>query len=206
MKLGFDIDGIVANMAATMVGHINEAFNLNHTEDVFVNHQIFNNEYVDDPEENDKISTSIYDNVIHNVDTLRILKPHEDAVEAIRRLAKYGHSIHFITARSKSQHSITVEWIRKNLIPFNTIHSVGKDGNRGNVVSKGQQARALNLDFFIDDDPANLPDFYRYKKRWRKGVALFTRPWNVNESVDGSRFLRFDNWIEVIRHLGINKR
>jgi len=206
MKLGFDIDGIVADMGATMVEHINSTFGLNHTVDVFVNHQIFDNTYVEDQEENDKIAASVYDNVIHNEDTLLTLKPHDDAVEAIRKLYKYGHSIHFITARSKGQHGTTISWIRSNLIPFNTIHSVGKDGLKGGEVSKGQQARALNLDFFIDDDPANLPDFYRYKKRWRKGVALFTRPWNVNESIDESRFIRFDKWTEVIRHLGINKR
>ena len=206
MKLGFDIDGIVADMGLTMVEHINSTFGLNYTVDVFVNHQIFDNTYVDDPEENKKIAASIYDNVIYNDDTLLELKPYEDAVEAIRKLSRHGHSIHFITARSKGQHDVTVSWIRKNVIPFTTIHSVGKDGHRGNVVSKGQQARTLNLDFFIDDDPANLPDFYRYKNRWRKGIALFTRPWNVNESVDESKFIRFDKWTEVIRHLGINKR
>jgi len=206
MKLGFDIDGIVADMGVMMVEHINSTFDLNHTENVFVNHRIFDNTYVDDPELNKEISVSIYDNVIHNEDALLLIKPHEDAVEAIRKLSKHGHSIHFITARSKAQHSITVSWIRKNLIPFTTIHSVGKNGHRGNLVSKGQQARALNLDFFIDDDPANLPDFYRYKKRWRKGVALFTRPWNKNISIDESVFLRFDKWHDVIRHLGINKR
>jgi len=205
MKLGFDIDGIVANMALTMIEHLNDTFNLNHTETVFINHRIFDNKYVDDPEENKKIAISIYDNVIHNEDTLLILKPHEEAVEAVKKLSRY-HSIHFITARSKDQHSVTVNWIRKNLIPFNTIHSVGKNGHRGNVVSKGQQARALNLDFFIDDDPANLPDFYRYKNRWRKGIGLFTRPWNVNEPLDTSRFIRFNEWDEVIRHLGIHKR
>jgi len=206
MKLGFDIDGIVANMGLAMVEHINNVFNLNHTMDVFVNHQIFNNTYVDDLEENEKIAVSIYEDIIRNEDTLSVLKQHEDAVEAVRKLYKHGHSIHFITARAKDQHSATVSWLRKNLIPFNTVHSVGKNGRGGNIVGKGQQARALNLDFFIDDDPVNLPDFYRYKKRWRKGVALFTRPWNANESIDESRFLRFDKWIEVIRHLGINKR
>jgi hypothetical protein len=58
----------------------------------------------------------------------------------------------------------------------------------------------------MDDCIWHLDDMFRYKNRWRKGLGLFTRPWNENESIDLSRFLRFNNWKEVIRHLGIHKR
>ena len=206
MKLGFDIDGIVADMAKAMVEHMNKEFNLNHTPEVFKKHKIFDNEYVDDSEENEKVADSIFKGVIENPEAIITIEPHEDAKEAIKKLVRAGHSIHFITARAQFLRESTTEWFRINKIPFDSIHVVGKNGRRGNLVSKGQTARILNLDFFIDDFIDHLGDMYKYKNRWRKGVGLFTRPWNINEPFDASRFIRFNEWNEVIRHLGIHKR
>lgn len=210
MKLGFDIDGIVADMPREMVKHINEKYNLNHTIEIFTGHSVHHNVYVDDPELNAEIAESIRENVIYNDDTISRIRVYRDAKEAIQKLHKAGHSIHFITYRPRSQERATVDWIRKKKIPFDTVHVVGKTGlhdkksysGRG----KGPVARALNLDFFIDDHHDNLEEMYRYKNRWRKGVALFTRPWNAQAAIDMSKFLRFDKWNQVIRHLGIHKR
>jgi uncharacterized HAD superfamily protein len=205
MKLGFDIDGIVANTPLAMVSYINEKFDLNFTETVFNHHDVFSNTYDDDPEQSKRIARAILEEVILNKDKMGALEPYEDAAEAIRILSRQ-HTIHYITSRPQSQHRITVDWMRSHRLPFTTVNSLGTDLPGGGNQGKGKVARSLNLDFFIDDDPSNLPDLYRYKKRWRKGVALFTRPWNINHTVDESKFLRFDEWHAVIRHLGINKR
>ena len=205
MKLGFDIDGVVANTPLAMVTYINEKFNLNFTETVFKHHDVFSNTYVEDPEENEKIAGAMLKEVILNADRMSKVEIYDDAVEAIRKLSRQ-HSIHFITSRPESQHQVTIKWLRANNIPFNTINSLGSDAPGGGKVGKGKTARSLNLDFFIDDSPTNLPDFYRYKKRWRKGIALLTKPWNENTTIDEGMFLRFNSWNEVIRHLGIHKR
>lgn len=206
MKLGFDVDGIVANMPKVMVEHINDKFGLDYTENVFVCHNIFDNTYVEDQEENEKIAMSMLDEVIADKDTLLSVPVYEDAVEALRKLSKSGHSLHYITSRPKEQIKVTVDWFRLNQVPFDSIDAVGKNGKKGNLVGKGQTARTLNLDFYIDDCTDHLDDMYRYKNRWRKGVALYTRPWNVNDLLDPSRFIRFHNWKEIIRHIGIHKR
>lgn len=205
MKLGFDIDGVVANTPLAMVTYINNKFDLGFTEKVFKHHDIYSNVYAEDPVENEKIASAMLKEVILNGKRMAAVKAYEDAGIAIRKLSRQ-HTIHFITSRPKSQHSVTASWLRKNQIPFNTLHSLGSDAPGGGNVGKGRTCRALNLDFFIDDDPNNLPDLYRYKKRWRKGVALLTRPWNEDLSIDTSKFIRFDNWEEVTRHLGIHKR
>jgi len=205
MKLGFDIDGIVANTPLSMVMYINEKFNLNLTEDVFKHPDVFSNTYVGDPEENEEIARVMLEEVVLNAGRMLDIEIYKDAVGAIRKLFRQ-HSIHFITSRPESQHQVTIDWMRKHRIPFTTVHSLGSDGPGGGKVGKGKIGRALNLDFFIDDAPGNLPDFYRYKKRWRKGIALFTRPWNKDITIDEGMFLRFNEWDEVIRHLGIHKR
>ena len=205
MKLGFDIDGIVADLPRMMVEYINEKFDLNHDVTVLTHHDVSQNTYVDDEELNAEIATALLEDVVRNNAAMIKVKPYEDAVLAIRKLAKH-HSIHYITVRPSDQRKATVDWLRKNNIPFNSVHVIGNNGPGGGLVGKGQTGRYLNLDFYLDDSAYHLDDMYRYKNRWRKGVALLTRPWNVDEPLDTFKFIRFDNWNEIIRHLGINKR
>jgi uncharacterized HAD superfamily protein len=206
MKLGFDIDGITADMAIMMVELINERYGLSYDTTVFKDHNIHKNKYVDDPELNEEIAMCMRREIIENPSATTEIPVYEEAVEALRRLSRQ-HTIHHITSRPSNQYTATVEWLHKNKIPFDTVHVIGTDGKSGAALKtgKGRLGRSLNLDFYIDDCAWHLDDMYRYKNRWRKGLALFTQPWNVNQPVD-SRMNRFDNWKEVIRHLGINKR
>ena len=198
MKLGFDVDGLTADMAKVLVEFINEKYDLNHDLSVLEYHRLDKNTYVDDPQLNTEIVKAMKKEVIRNPDVVANLPVHEEAIEAIRKLSRHGHTIHHITARSDLVRAATTAWLRKNHIPFTTVHVVGNGG-------KGKIGRSLNLDFFMDDAYFNLYDMYRYKKRWRKGLAIWTRPWNENEP--GDIFInRFDKWNAVIRHLGINKR
>jgi uncharacterized HAD superfamily protein len=205
MKLGFDIDGITANMAKKLVEVMNEKYGLDYDETVFKDHAIHNNKYVDDPELNEEIATYIRNEVIENPEAIPTIETHKEAVLALRKLAKSGHTIHHITARPANQKVVTVDWLRDNNIPFDTVHVIGKGGPNRMKVSKGRLGRTLNLDFYMDDCSWHLDDMYRYKNRWRKGLGLFTRPWNEGEPLSYNT-LRFDDWKSVIRHLGIQKR
>ena len=206
MKLGFDIDGIVADLPRMMVEHINKEFNLNHDVGILTSHDVSGNRYVEDDDLNDEIATSVLMEIVRNDDILPDVEPYEDAIAAIKKLSKTGHSIHFITARPSDQRKVTVDWLRSHNVPFNTVHVIGGNKPGGGFVNKGSVARTLNLDFFIDDSLWHLENMYRYKNRWWKGLGLFTRPWNVNESFDAYKFIRFNEWNGVIRHLGIHKR
>jgi len=207
MKLGFDIDGITCNMAQAMVDLINEKYDLEYDVNVFKDHNIHNNMYTDDPELNEEIAMTMRTGIIENSETLVELPVHEEAVEALKRLYRYGHSLHHITARPSTQRKATIEWLRKNFIPFDTVHVMGSDGKEGAALKtgKGRLGRSLNLDFYLDDCVWHLSDMYRYKNRWRKGLGLFNRPWNVGVAIDYT-MTRFDNWNDIIRHLGIQKR
>lgn len=204
MKLGFDIDGIVADMAQSLIDHANEKYNLNHTTEIFVYHNIFKDEYTDDDALNEEIAQSIVDNVIHDEDAIYEVKPYKEAVEAVLKL-KRQHSIHFITSRRKDEKRITIEWLRKCNIPFDSVHCTGSATALGES-NKGMLGRSLNLDFYIDDQSEHLEAMYKFKERWHKKLALYTRPWNREEFVDNSKFVRVNNWKEITRHLGIHKR
>ena len=203
MKLGFDIDGIVADMAQSLIDHANDKYNLNHTVEIFVYHNIFKDKYTDDDKLNKEIAQSIIDNVIHDENVIYEVKPYEEAIEAILKFKRL-HSIHFITSRRRSERKITVEWLRKCNVPFDSIHCTGSSAPGGS--SKGMLGRSLNLDFYIDDQSKHLEAMHKFKARWNKKPALYTRPWNREESIDTSKFVRVNNWKEITRHLGIHKR
>ena len=198
MKLGFDIDGVIADMSSALIEAMNSEFELDYDESIFVHHNLFKNTYVDDPELNDKIAQHMRQNVIYNKAAVSILKPYSKVAASLRKLGRQ-HSLHYITGRPVEQENICIEWLRKNNIPFDSVHAVGR-------AAKGMTGRALNLDFYIDDEMKHLKSMYKFKNRWRKGIALFRRPWNQKDNVDMSKYLVFDNWKDITRHLGIHNR
>jgi uncharacterized HAD superfamily protein len=203
MKLGFDIDGIVADMAQSIVDYINKNYDLEHTVEVFIHHQVSKNKYVEDKKLNKKIIRDIYDNFFLNDDIVLATQVFEGAVETIHKLRRH-HSVHFITSRSKEIEKSTAQWLRNNKIPFDSLHVVGMSPPGGS--SKAGFGRQLNLDFYIDDQVKHLEGMYKYKKRWFKAPALYRRPWNKIELVDKSKFVVVNNWPELMRHLGIHGR
>jgi uncharacterized HAD superfamily protein len=205
MRLGFDIDGIVCDMATAMIDHINNKFGLNYDINVFHNHELSNNKYVEDEALNKEIVTAMKKEIIRNDEALLELKPYDDSVRHLHILRKNGHEIFFVTSRSKDNEKATIEWLRKNKVPFDGVHVVGRAGIVGQL-GKGPYGRSLHLDFFIDDDMPNLEDMYRYKNRWYKGLALFTRPWNEWMALDSDKFIRINDWPSIIRHIGVANR
>ena len=86
-----------------------------------------------------------------------------------------------------------------NSIPFDSVDVLGPSE------PKGYYGRKNNLDMYVDDLQKHLQSMWTYKKRWKKGLILFDRPWN-KENFDGSKFIRLNNWQAILRHVGIQKR
>lgn len=198
MRLGFDLDEVVVALCDVLLDQMNEEFDLNWTINNFTIYDLLKNTYHEDEEHNGKIAKRAIE-IVSNIDLQITAKPYEEAPLFIRRLKKEGHTVHFITARKLGEEAKTADWLRKYKIPFDSIHHLGYGGEKGRV------GRALNLDFYIDDHEEHLESMYRYKKRWAKGLALMTKPWNI-DSYDASKFTRINNWLELRRHLGIHKR
>lgn len=198
MKLGFDLDEVVVALCDVLVEYMNEEFDLNWSLEDFKVYSLLENNYSDDEEHNGKIAKQIIE-VVNDPEFQLTAKPYEGAPAFIRRLKKEGHSIHFITCRKLGAEKHSIKWLRKYKIPFDSLHHLGYGAEKGKI------GRALNLDFYIDDHEEHLESMYKYKKRWVKGLALMTKPWNA-DSYDASKFVRIHNWVELNRHLGIHKR
>lgn len=197
MKLGFDIDEVICNLADAFEKYLKETYDIDWPIDCFAYFKFSSCNFHEDLELNTKIIEDM--NVISNDPDFQLnAKPYKDALRALRGFKKQGHSLHFITNRPVVNKEKTIEWFRRHNIPFDTIDVIGK-------YEKGMVGRALNLDFYVDDLEEHLESMYRHKSRWHKGLGLMTRPWNA-DSIDGSKFVRFNNWREIERHLGIHNR
>jgi len=201
MKLGFDIDEVVCLLSEKIAEDTVTKFGTSYENakamvDGFIKDYNFKINNVHN-EANEITKFFLYE--AYNANTLLSAPFDKEGQYAIRQFKHSGHSIHFITSRDKKFKDLTVNWMRKNKIVFDSVDFVGHNGEKGIV------ARALNLDFFLDDLETSLESLYKYKKRWRKGLCLLDKPWN-GDYIDGSRFKRLHNWTEVKRHLGIQNR
>jgi uncharacterized HAD superfamily protein len=199
MKLGFDIDEVICALCDVTVIWMKEEFNIDWAVEDFKEFDLTKSIYSEDPEYNEKVTKKLIETIC-DPEFQITAKPFEGAPAFMRRLRKEGHTIHFITCRDCGAENYSVKWLREYNIPFNSVHHLG------NVeCEKGMYGRSLNLDFFIDDVEAHLLSMYKYKKRWKKGLMLWTRPWN-EDSLDTSKFIRAKKWADISRHLGIHKR
>jgi uncharacterized HAD superfamily protein len=198
MKLGFDLDEVLANISDVIIKYLQNTYGIQGDKEMFKRFNIIDNTFHSDSEFDRNIVADLLEKV-NKASFLAKAKPYKEAAENIKQFKKSGHSIHFITSRKLNDEVEVAKWLRKYNIPFDTIHNVGKERE------KGFYGRALNLDFYIDDLVEQLESMFRYKKRWRKGLALLTRPWNEGP-IDASKFIRLDNWVQISRHLGIHNR
>lgn len=99
---------------------------------------------------------------------LRVGDPLPGSVEAIRRVAEAGHTVHIVTDRNVASDphvpaKHTSAWLTEHNVPFDSL-----------TLSSDKTAAAT--DFFIDDRYEN------YVARVNAGMSchLLTRPWNAN--------------------------
>jgi uncharacterized HAD superfamily protein len=206
MRLGFDLDGVVVDLHSVLIKYLKEEFDVTWSHENFTDLHIYKLIFdADDKERNKKIQEGAFNFVFDNKCQFSA-PPYKEAINVIKQLKRAGNSIHFITARHVEHKYDTAKWLRKYKVPFDSLNHVGSEHDIGkHAIDKGMIGRALNLDFYIDDEERHLESMIRYKKRWRKGLVLLDKPWN-SDYIDGSKFIRLKTWEDVLRHLGIKNR
>lgn len=109
----------------------------------------------------------------------------EGAKNVIENLKARGIEIYYVTARSKSIHDITAQWIADQGLDPNRVHSLG--GNHGKV----EAAKELGCDVFIEDDPNNA------KNLAEAGYKVILMDTNYNKGVSGNNITRVNGWDQV---------
>jgi 5'(3')-deoxyribonucleotidase len=117
----------------------------------------------------------------------RHLDPYPDALDALRRLDRAGHDIVIVTTKPRWARQDTLRWLADHEIPTDEVHM---------IVDKFR----VDCDVFLDDSPHVLPELVRH----RPGalVCRFVRPWNgpVDGTVDVTSWAAFEHFVTERSH------
>jgi len=112
----------------------------------------------------------------------------EGALEMLIRLEAEGHEIQLVTAQPKTAIAPTINWIRKNKIPYSHIHFT-------------TQKYRVFTNIFLDDCTENLISMF---KRQPNALPIaIDRPWNQNWKRDRiTKHSQIFDIIEMIKSFG----
>lgn len=196
MNLGFDLDEVVVDLMESTVVHINKEYGIDWTLDKFTEYDWSEIKFHNEDVINDEIVRELRE-LVNDPNFQYKALPTYGACEALAKMKRAGHRLHFISSRPKQNQSQTYKWLRKYSIPFDSVNVIGG-------LEKGVYARKLDLDMYVDDHIKHLSSMLSYKKRWKKGLLLFDKPWN--STYDASKFTKVGSWQEILRLVGVQNR
>ena len=159
MRLGIDLDGVVANFTKGWMAFYNEQFGTELVESDSKNWgDLVNLTHFQDIDEfwawsSDLDGRSVFWH----------LEPFPGAVEALRDLSDQGHDIVIVTTKPPVAVDDTHEWRDRHGLPANEIHIL-------------EDKWLVDCDVYLDDGPHVLPGLVEYRPR--RTVCRYVRPWN----------------------------
>jgi len=112
----------------------------------------------------------------------RHLDPYPDAIETLRRLDRDGHDIVIVTTKPRWARADTLRWLADHELPTAEVHMIF-DKHR------------VACDVYLDDSPHVVPELVR--RRPGALVCRFVRPWNapVTGAVDVESWIDFHHFV-----------
>lgn len=183
MRLGIDLDGVVANFTRGWMSFYNRDFGteLSVEESRQWEDVVHLTHFADIDEFWEWTSDLDGRSLFWHLDTF------PGAIEALHTLAGAGHQIVVLTAKPDFAVIDTHEWIKSNDIPATEVHIL-------------EDKWAVECDVYLDDGPHILPGLVRFRPE--STVCRFVRPWNrpVPGAVDVHDFGEFREVVDRLDH------
>jgi len=190
MKIGIDIDEIVAEFVRGYLKIYNKKHNKNRDYEEIFSYNLWESLNIT-KEEAIKIADEFY-----NSQHFQEIELVEGAIEAINKLGE-ENEIFFITSRPGHIKDKTREFIMKHFsqIKSEIIHSGDFWGGLGSR-TKAQICSELKLDFMIEDNKSYSQEIAKSGIK----VFLMDKPWNIGVE-ESNNLIRVKNWEEVMNNL-----
>lgn len=179
MRIGIDIDGVVADSYPAWLQELNRHYRKNITvlED-YEMHLVFDVPW-------DDMNDFFVENAEH---LMGIPKPVPGAKEGIETLLAAGHEVLYVTARRPEEEDMTQRWLRKYRIPFEQILFSG-------FKSKVDLVKQWQINVFVEDYLVNA------RAIAAAGVPVFLLDATYNRGPLPPGVMRCYNWPEIVRRL-----
>ncbi|HWI54034.1 MAG TPA: hypothetical protein VNT01_18000 [Symbiobacteriaceae bacterium] len=132
MRIGLDLDGVVANSVPNWIAILNSRFGTNYGPGEL-------------PDTHGTPEMAAFCDE-HLIELLLPVRPMAGAAEAVSRLRREGHELVVITARSPSVSRLTEAWLAYYGIAVDRLHFLEGGG-------KAATARAEGIDLLVEDTP-----------------------------------------------------
>ncbi len=181
MRLGIDLDGVVANFTQGWMNFYNRQFGTRlSVADSQRWHDLVELTHFADIDEFWKWCSDL-----NGRSVFWHLEPFPGAIEALRSLDEAGHEIVILTTKPSFAIDDTHEWIETHLVPASEIHIL-------------EEKWLVDCDVYLDDGPHVLPGLVEHRPA--ATVCRYVRPWN--EPVPGALDVGdFDEFREVVTRL-----
>lgn len=204
MRIGVDLDDVVAECAVPYLRAFAERFRLDLPEEDLGWQTLARIEEVSG-EEKDRFRLALYDGNFFSQ-----LEPYEDCPAVVERIAAAGHDVYFITARAEKRRVVTETWLREqgliqharavHLKPhgdFDPGVPPGRYDATSSANYKVRLAKELELDAFCEDDVLIATLLAEAGIR----VWLFDHPWN--RELRHANITRVATWSELASELAV---
>lgn len=179
MRLGLDLDGVVANFTEGWMRFYNSQFGTHL-------------EFADSQRWNDVVELTHFDNIAQfwawssDLDGRSLfwhLEPFPGAIEALEDLASEGHTLVILTQKPDFAVDDTHEWLERHEVPASEIHII-------------DEKWAVDCHVYLDDGPHMLPGLVAHRPH--RTVCRYVRAWNqpVKGAIDVHNFDEFRDVVD----------
>ncbi len=181
LRLGIDLDGVVADFNTGWIDRYNMERGTNLTADLVTHWDIIPS--LTDFEHMGQFWRWASD--LDGVTLFRHLETFPGAVDALWTLAKAGHEIVIVTTKPGWAVPDTYAWIADHRLPTREVHITGRKW-------------LVDCDVYLDDAPGNLRAFVEHRPE--ATTCRFVRPWNY--PIEGT--IDIEGWDHFVEEMTIS--
>ncbi|MGE5555548.1 MAG: 5' nucleotidase, NT5C type [Methanocella sp.] len=178
MKLGFDIDGVIANVSESLIQTINKTYGITITEQDLTRFSLSVVLGITRAEEKQLITDVLYGD----------LPIYPDAKETLEQLRKEGHNIYLLTGRYNYLKETTLSWLKAKGVPFDELHLL--------EMGRKYQANIEGLAVIVED---SLEEALEWTPK-AKLVLIYDHPYNQTLNVK-NLIKRVHCWKEIYQEI-----
>ena len=195
MRIGIDLDEVIANTLTAVINFHNEKYGTDFKENNFSSYRFWETWGGTRDEAIRKVHEFYVTDHFANV------RPVAGSIDAVDKLKENGHELFIITGRQENIIKETEKWIKKHFPEvFSGVHFANTYGLTGSKMKKGTICEQLGIEIMVEDDIIYASELAESGIK----VFLFDRPWNKDHAV-GDNIERVSSWEDVVNKISRSK-